>query len=106
MKIIAAMSAACALLAACGGVSQVDQSDAGSPVSVLVSPAGVSLAAGATQAFVADVANANDTRVTWSLQEGAAGGATTRAGDYPGPATAGTEPVGARTPTDQTKTRE
>jgi chitinase len=88
----------------------LDAGDAGSPppavnaVSVALSPLAVSLSPGATQAFAAGVANASDARVTWSVQEGASGGAITSAGLYTAPAAAGTYHVVARSTADETKT--
>src|SRR5438132_8702247 len=85
------VGAACAVLMACGGASEKTIANPANPpaVTVSVSPALVSLAAGATQAFSAGVDGANDLGVTWSVQEGAAGGAITSAGLYPAPAAAG-----------------
>lgn len=88
---------ACALLIACGG------SPKKSGPAVSVSPTAVSLVAGATQAFTAGVVGLSDSAVTWSVQEGAAGGAITTAGLYTAPPTAGTYHVVATSVTDASK---
>ena len=59
-------------------------------VTVTVTPNPISLTVGQTQTFNAAVAGSSNTAVTWSVQEGAAGGAITAAGLYTAPAGAGT----------------
>ena len=60
-----------------------------SDVSVTVLPGSVGLAGGDTQTFEALVSNATDTTVTWSVREGADGGAITPSGVYTAPASSG-----------------
>jgi hypothetical protein len=74
-----------------------------SMVSISISPASVTLAPGGTQAFTATVTGASNTAVTWSIQEGAAGGTITSGGSYTAPAAAGTYHVVATSQADPTK---
>lgn len=60
------------------------------PVTVTVTPAQGAVASCRTLTFSAAVANAADASVTWSVQEGAAGGTVTSAGVYTAPNVAGT----------------
>ncbi len=73
-------------LAACGGP---DTDPASQGVAVGLVPAEAQLAPGVAQGFTALVSGAADTRVTWSVREGAAGG-TVAGGVYTAPAGAGT----------------
>jgi hypothetical protein len=57
---------------------------------VVVTPASASVAPGGIQAFSAEVAATGDTQMTWSIEEGAAGGTITSAGVYTAPLTSGT----------------
>jgi hypothetical protein len=59
-------------------------------VAVTVSPTSASILTGGTQQFTATVTNSSNTTVTWSVQEGAAGGAVSSTGLYTAPSTAGT----------------
>src|SRR6267378_429417 len=59
-------------------------------LSVALSPKTVMLLPDETQQFTALVAGSVDTRVSWAIVEGAAGGSIDRAGTYTAPATAGT----------------
>jgi hypothetical protein len=88
------------LLSGCGGGS----GSSGPAVSVTLSPTTASLAPAATQPFTATVAHNSNTAVTWSVQEGAAGGSITSAGVYTAPGTAGTYHVVATSQADSTKT--
>lgn len=65
------------------------------PVVVTVTPSPVTADACATLTFSATVTGATDTSVTWSVQEGAAGGTITAAGVYTAPAAPGTYHVQA-----------
>jgi hypothetical protein len=76
---------------------------AGAPISVVVSPEVISLPAGQGQHFVATVTGTTNTAVTWSVQEGAAGGTVTSTGLYTAPATGGTYHVVATSAADPTK---
>jgi hypothetical protein len=58
---------------------------------------------GETVSFVANVTNAADKAVTWSVKEGASGGAITPAGVYTAPATVGIYHVVATSKADPTK---
>ena len=73
------------------------------PVSVAVSPTTASVGAGATVAFTATVSNSSNQGVTWSVREGASGGAVTSAGVYTAPSAAGTYHVVATSQADATK---
>jgi len=59
-------------------------------ITVAVAPAAVSLDACASRTFTATVTGTTNTAVTWTVQEGAAGGTITGGGAYTAPATAGT----------------
>jgi hypothetical protein len=86
----------CALLAgACRNAAQQDPE-------VLVRPDAVTLSAGGRQAFLATGA-ATGTSVTWSIVEGAAGGAITTQGVYTAPMSSGTFHVSATSLSDPTK---
>ena len=65
-------------------------------VTVSVSPKAASVQAGETLALTATVTGSSVTSVTWSVEEGAAGGAVTSAGRYTAPAAAGTYHVVAK----------
>jgi chitinase len=73
------------------------------PVAVSLSPASVTLPAGGTQTFVATVSGTTNKGVTWSVQEGSAGGSVSTAGAYKAPQTAGTYHVVATSSADVTK---
>jgi hypothetical protein len=70
------------------------------PVSVTISPATGAVDACKALAFSATVANATNTAVTWSVQEGAAGGAIASNGVYTAPSTGGTYHVVATSVAD------
>ncbi len=74
------------------------------PVAVAITPSSTSIAAGATVAFSATVSNSSNQGVTWSVQEGSAGGSVTSAGSYTAPSTAGTYHVVATSQADTSKT--
>ncbi|HLL04218.1 MAG TPA: hypothetical protein VK539_26770 [Myxococcaceae bacterium] len=65
-------------------------------ITVSISPSAVTLAPGALQAFSAVVTGTQNTSVTWSVQEGGAGGTVTAQGVYTAPAAEGTYHVVAR----------
>lgn len=71
-------------------------------VAVSISPLTASVVAGGTQAFTATVTNSTNTAVTWSVQEGSAGG-TVVGGLYTASGTPGTYHVLATSVADATK---
>lgn len=85
---------------ACGGGSSAPSLPA---ITVSVSPPSPAVSQGATQTFTASVSGTTNTAVTWSVQEGAAGGSVTSAGVYTAPSTAGTIHVEATSQADSTK---
>lgn len=72
-------------------------------VSVSVSPASVSLAAGGTQQLTATVSGTTNLGVTWTVLEGAAGGSIDSTGLYTAPSTAGTYHPAATSVADPTR---
>ena len=89
--------------------SQADPTKSGTatitvaPVSVAIMPASVGMRPGATQTFAATVTGSGNTAVTWTVQEGAAGGTITDAGFYTAPTTLGTYHVVATSVADASK---
>jgi galactose oxidase-like protein len=75
---------------------------ASAQVAVTVSPSAVNLSIDATQQFTATVTGASDTSVTWSIQEGAAGGAISSSGAYTAPGAVGVYHVVATSNSDNT----
>jgi hypothetical protein len=71
-------------------------------VSVTISPGAQTVDQGGTQDFKATVTGTTNTTVTWSVQEGAAGGVITSAGVYIAPQAAGTFHVVATSQADST----
>ncbi len=78
------------------------------PVSVGISPSAPALGTDGTQTFTASVTGSTNTTVTWSIQEGAAGGTISASGVYTAPAVvangAGTFHIIATSQADPTKT--
>ena len=72
-------------------------------VAVSISPNTAFLDLGASATFSATVTGATDTSVTWSVQQGAAGGTITSGGVYTAPSTEGTYTVVATSVADPTK---
>jgi hypothetical protein len=72
-------------------------------VTVSVSPSPASMSACRTLTFSATVTGSTDQSVTWSVQEGSAGGAISSAGVYTAPSSAGVYHVIARSRADTTK---
>jgi hypothetical protein len=72
------------------------------PVTVMVSPPAATVFVGAMQTFTATV-TATNTAVTWTVQEGAAGGSITNLGVYTAPQVPGTYHVNATSVADSTK---
>jgi len=72
-------------------------------VTVAISPSAVNLAPNGTQQFTATVTGASDTSVTWTIQEGAAGGSVTGSGLYTAPSQVGLFHVIATSNADNTQ---
>jgi hypothetical protein len=72
-------------------------------VTVTVSPGTVTVAPGGTQQFTATVTNNSNTVVSWSVQEGSAGGTITAAGLYTAPSVTGTYHAVATSAADNTR---
>ncbi|PTL76864.1 hypothetical protein DAT35_47175 [Vitiosangium sp. GDMCC 1.1324] len=72
-------------------------------VVVRIAPLGTQVVTGGTATFTAKVTGAEDTSVTWSIQEGEAGGSITAEGVYTAPATAGTYTIVATSVADPTR---
>jgi hypothetical protein len=92
-----------ALAAACGGSSSPTEEGseaAANSVAVTLQPPAASLSPGASLSFSAAVTGTAMSGVTWSVQEGAAGGSITAAGLYTAPSTSGTYHVVARSVAD------
>jgi len=88
--------------------SIADQSKSGSatitvPVAVNVSPNPVTVFLGGTQTFSATVAGTSNLAVTWSVQEGTAGGSIDNQGNYTAPQVPGTYHVVATSVVDPTQ---
>ncbi|MEO6327075.1 MAG: PKD domain-containing protein [Thermoanaerobaculia bacterium] len=73
-------------------------------IAVSISPSTASLAPAGTQPFTATVTGTSNLGVSWSVQQGAAGGAVTAQGLYTAPATAGTYQVIAASQADTSRT--
>jgi hypothetical protein len=82
-----------------GGAVQVPPN-----VTISLSPPSATLAIGANQVFTPNLQNASNLAVTFSIQEGAAGGTITPAGVYTAPSMAGTYHVVVTSQADPTKT--
>lgn len=74
------------------------------PITVTVTPNPTSVVTSATKQFSAAVANAADTTVAWSVQEGASGGTISGTGLYTAPATTGTFHIVATSNQDHSTT--
>lgn len=72
-------------------------------VSVFISPTEANVIPGATFQFTAQVTGTVNTAVSWSLQEGNAGGTVTSTGTYTAPASLGTFHLIATSAADQSK---
>ncbi len=95
---------ALAVLAACSGnATPTGGVAAQSSIVVQVEPPSAQVGAGGSVSFDAIVTGTANTSVTWSVQEGAAGGSVTSAGAYTAPAGAGTYHVVATSQADATK---
>lgn len=73
-------------------------------IGISISPQTVSVVAGKTQTFAATVTGTENAAVTYSVQEGAAGGTITAAGVYTAPNQSGSYHVAATSQADSTKT--
>ena len=94
------------VLASCSGgaAGTVEGRAALATVDVVVTPADLLVAAGATATFTASVTGSADTTVTWSIPEGAAAGSIDRSGAYVAPRIAGTYHVVATSNADPSRT--
>src|SRR5579872_7047747 len=88
------------LLTGCGGGGS---NPITTPVGLSVSPTTATLAVGGVQIFTATVTGSTNKGVTWSVQEGAAGGAIDASGRYTAPSTIGTYHVVATSQADGTQ---
>jgi Galactose oxidase, central domain/Bacterial Ig-like domain (group 2) len=90
--------------AGCAGPSSlVLQPSSAQQPSVNISPQSLEIKRGGSWEFSAGVANANDTSVTWSIQEGSVGGVITDAGLYTAPVVDGLYHVIATSRSDMRK---
>ena len=87
-------------LAGCGGGSYSGTSQI---VTVAITPLSTNVLQGGTANFIATVTGSSNTGVTWSVREGAAGGAITAAGIYSAPNAAGAFHVVATSQADSSK---
>ena len=101
MAVRALNSLAVALLAAASPACGNSRSSA-QTVTVAIDPRTAALATGTSLTFTASVTGSSDTTITWSVQEGAAGGTVT-AGTYTAPGSAGTYHVVATSTADPTR---
>lgn len=92
------------LLGGCSGGGSVNSNPINAPVGLSVSPATVSLGIGETQIFTATVTGSTNTGVTWSVQEGTAGGVINANGQYTAPSTIGTYHIIATSQANATRT--
>ncbi len=74
-----------------------------SAIAVTISPSAVTMTSGETQTFTAAVTGSLNQMVTWSVQEGSAGGTINSSGVYLAPAAFGTYHVVATSQADPTK---
>jgi hypothetical protein len=95
---LAAIIGAGLFLTGCGGGSSAPPP----AIAVSVSPSSAMMNQGATQTFTASVIGTTNTVVTWTVQEGAAGGTITSAGLYTAPNGFGTFHVIATSQADST----
>ncbi len=103
MKILGIIVATLAVFLSVTGCGSGGQAVPPTVVAVAVSPGSVNLDQGATKQFTGTVSGTASTAVTWSVQEGAAGGAITSAGVYTAPAAAGTFHLVATSQADSSK---
>jgi len=83
------LALSCALLLAACGTATTGDEPAAAAVAVQVSPPTAQLAPDGAQAFSASVTGTADSRVTWSVREGTAGGSVSATGAYAAPAGSG-----------------
>src|SRR5215472_15167456 len=97
---LAAIVGAVPFLSGCGSGSSAPPPPA---ITASVSPASATVNQGATQTFAASLTGTTNTAVTWSIQEGSAGGTISSGGIYRAPSTAGAFHVVATSQADSTK---
>ena len=105
--LLASTLLAVGMLSACGGGSTNTTKDSIPPpppvISVSVSPTSTSVDQGATMQFSASVTGSSNQAVTWSIQEGTAGGSISQAGLFTAPANAMNVHVVATSVADSSK---
>ena len=89
------------VIAACGSEASVTEASAAS-VAVTISPESATVPTSGTQAFRAAVTGSAESRVTWSIQEGSAGGSVDN-GQYTAPGSPGVFHVVVTSVADSTK---
>ena len=100
---IAAAIVTAVVVTACGGPATVSPADGSAgTATITVQPPAAQAAPGATIAFTAAVAGLSDQTVTWSVEEGPAGGTVDSAGTYVAPTSLGTYHVVATSTADPT----
>ena len=93
-------------IAGCGGARSFQQPPPGAgglSITVTVTPSVATVPQGGSRSFFATVKGTSNTAVTWTVQEGAAGGMITNTGLYSAPTTLGTFHVIATSASDQSK---
>jgi len=106
MKLNGKLGTIFAALILCLGIEGCGGGNASSPppiVLIAVSPSAATVISSGTQSFTATVTGTTNLAVTWSVQEGAAGGSITSAGVYTAPQTIGTYHVVATSQADKSK---
>jgi len=100
LGVIFAALVLCLGIVGCGG----GNTTAAQPeVSIAIIPAAITVPQGGSQTFFATVQGSGNTAVTWTVQEGAAGGTITSAGLYTAPSAPGVYHVIATSQADSTR---
>jgi len=90
------------LFTACGGGTN-SAAPPPPPMSITIVPSAATVPEGGWQSFIATVAGSSNTAVTWSVVEGASGGAITNGGLYTAPQASGTYHIIATSQVDSSK---